>query len=95
MIGKVFARMFKVFRRLQQSLAGYTANIGAGAAQCRAALCVFPLVDTRHAEAQLGGANGCDVTARPTPNNDHIEILAHGFQSVKGEKPPRGGWFRG
>ena len=82
-LGKVLGGMLEVLGRLQQRLGGNAAHVGAGAARSGAALVVLPLVDTGDLHAQLGRADGGDVAARACADHDDVELLAHGYFSVR------------
>ena len=82
-ISKVQLGMLEMLGRLQQRLGGNAAHVGAGAARSGAALVVLPLVDTGDLHAQLGSADGGDVAARACADHDDVELLAHGYFSVR------------
>ena len=78
-LGEVVIGLVKMFGRLQQRLARNAADVGASAARRWAARAVLPLVDTRHAHAQLCRPNGSDIAAGTGTDDDHIKLLAHDF----------------
>ena len=77
MVSKVVRGLIVVLRRLQQSLGGNAAHVGAGATGRGATLGVFPFVDTGHLETQLGGTNGSDVATRAPADDDDVELIGH------------------
>ena len=75
----------------QQRLGGNAAGIEAGAAEGIAAIAILPFVDAGHREAVLPGADGGRVSARSAANDDHVELIGHGFRSRSTVDPdPRG-----
>ena len=75
-VGEVLAGVLVVLGRLQQRLGGNAADVGAGAAQGRAALGVLPLVDAGDVEAELRRADGGDVAAGAAADDDDVELFA-------------------
>ena len=68
--------MLVMLRALQQGFRRDAAYIGASAA--RGGLARFvPSVDTGHAHAQLGRADGGDIATRAGTDNDNIKCLTH------------------
>src|SRR5882672_2081284 len=63
--------------RLQQGLGWNAARIEAGAAEGEGAVAIFPLVDARHLELVLSGANGRWIARGTSANHDHIECVHH------------------
>ena len=77
-IGESVPGVLEVLAGLQQRLARDAADVGAGAARCRAALGVLPLVDAGGVQAELCGADGGDVAAGAAADDDDVECLGHG-----------------
>jgi len=76
-VRKMQIGVLEMLGRLQQCLGRNATDVGAGAAQCRAAGCVLPLVDTCHLHAQLGCTDGRYITAGAAADHDDIKLLAH------------------
>jgi hypothetical protein len=73
-------RLFEEFGCVQHRLRRNAADVEAGAAEGGA------LLDHRHLHAELAGADGADVAARPGTDNDQI-VGGHGnspFKSLEG-----------
>ena len=68
--GKVVGDLVHLFRRVEQRLRGDAADVEAGAAEIRA------LLDHRHLEPELRGADRTHVTARAGADDD--EVVGHG-----------------
>src|SRR6185503_8866870 len=75
MVSEVVPRMLVVLARLQQRLAGDTADVGAGATRSRPALLVLPVVDASGVHSELRCANRGDVATRSAANNDDVECF--------------------
>ena len=74
MFGKIVLRGVKMLRRLQQRFGRNAANIQASAAQRGGIACfVFARVYAHGFEAQLRGANRCDVATRPCADNGNVK----------------------
>ena len=74
-LGERVTGVLEVFRRLQQCLRRDAADVGAGAAQCRAALGVLPFVDAGGLEAQLRSADRGHVAAGAAADHDDVELF--------------------
>jgi hypothetical protein len=76
---KAVTGFFKQVRGVKQSLGRNTADVQAGAAEARLALRVGVRIGfgTSGRETQLRGANGRNVTARTTTDNEHVKLLGH------------------
>ena len=77
MLSKVVVGVVKVLARLQQGFRRNATYVGTGTARRRTALCVFPLIDTRHLKTKLRSTNGSDVTTRATANDYDVELFTH------------------
>ena len=74
-LGEVVPGRLEVLGGLQQRLGGDAADVGAGAAERRLAVGAFRLVDARDLQAELRGADRCDVAARPAADHHHVKGL--------------------
>ena len=72
--GEIVLRGVKMLGRLQQGFGRNAAHVQASAAQRGGiARFVFARVDAHGFEAQLRGADGCDVAARPCADNGNVK----------------------
>ena len=76
-VGKGVTGLFVIFRGLQQRFRRNAADIGAGAARCGLAVRRAPLVDAGDLHAELGSADGCNVTAGTGADYDYVEVFSH------------------
>ena len=76
-LGKRVRCVLVVLRRLQQGLGWDTANVGAGAARRRLAVCRLPVVDARGFHAELRRAYCRDVSAGAGAYHNDIKIFRH------------------
>src|SRR5207249_4813702 len=83
--GGVVAGLGVELAGVEQGLAGDAADVQAGAAERLAR----PLLDAGYLLAELGGADGRDVAARPGPDHDQIKALGHCGADLR-----RGTWGR-
>src|SRR5581483_908246 len=72
-LGELVAGLLVILRGLQQRLGRDAADIGAGAAERRLAICAAPVVEAGGREAKLCRADRGNVAARAAPDHHHIE----------------------
>src|SRR5262249_17761417 len=72
-VGEVVPRRLVVLGGLQQRLGRDAADVGASATERGLAVGALPFVDAGRGKAQLGGADGGDVAARPAADHYHVE----------------------
>ena len=82
MLSEMVVGLVKMFRRLQQGFRRDAAHVGASATKCGATGVVLPFVDTSDLKAQLCRADGGDVTARASADDDDVEWFAHALLSL-------------
>ena len=81
MVCKVVGGLLEMLGRLQQRFGRDATHVGTGAARGWATFFVFPLVDTRDVETQLGCTDGSNVATGTTTDDDDVKLFAHVFTS--------------
>src|SRR5690606_3680399 len=77
MLGKVFAGLFVMLGRLQQSFGRDAAHVGAGASRSGFAGAGRPGVDAGDRHAKLGGANGGNIASGAGPDYHYVKLFSH------------------
>src|SRR5690606_21571122 len=76
-VGKVMVDLLEMLGRLQQRLGRNAAHVGARAAGSRPALPVLPGIDASDGHTELSGANGGDITAGASTDDDDVKLFGH------------------